>query len=67
MKNVSFIAADNDIIINEATIRWVKKMNECLEVCSKHGGCYIGRETIRICKINNPQSYEKLEKYFVAK
>ena len=64
MPPVLFIAADNDIIINQATIRWVKKMNDCLEVCSKQSGCTLEKETIRICKINNPDSYNQLNKYF---
>ena len=58
-----FIKADNDIIINMNCIRWVKKMDECLQICSKSDGCRI-ENTHKICKINNADSYNRLEKYF---
>jgi len=64
MENISFIKGDNNVIINQAAIRWVKKMNECLEVCCKQDGCLLEKETMRICKINSPQSYDKLNKHF---
>lgn len=59
-----FLKADNNIVINEASIRWVKKMNECLEVCSKQDGCLAGGNTHKVCKENSPISYNKLNKYF---
>ena len=37
--SVSYIKADNNIIINEKCIAWVKKMEDCLEVCAKTTGC----------------------------
>ena len=36
-----FLKADDNRIINENCIRWVKKMNDCLEVCMKTTGCSI--------------------------
>lgn len=59
----SYIKTDDNVIVNEKYIRWVKKMSECLEVCSKMNGCEKGN-THQICKINSPDSYEKLNKYF---
>jgi hypothetical protein len=44
-----------------------KKMNDCLEVCIKVRGCTMngkGGDTHKICKINNPDSYNKLNKHF---
>jgi hypothetical protein len=59
--NVSYIKTDNNKIINETHIRWVKKLNNCLEVCTKSTGCNIRNgDTHRICKLNTPDSYEKL-------
>jgi len=59
--NVSYLKTDNNTIINETHIRWVKKMNNCLEVCSKSTGCSInGGDTHRICKLNSSDSYDKL-------
>jgi hypothetical protein len=59
----TYIKADDNIIINEACIRWVKKISECLEVCSKITGC-AKNDTHTICKLNNQNSYNKLNKYF---
>jgi len=37
----SYIKTDNNTIINETCITWVKKMNDCLEICAKSSGCYV--------------------------
>jgi hypothetical protein len=67
-KNPStFLKTDENNIINETQIRWVKKMNECLEVCTKANGCVSDakhNDTHTICKINNPDSYQRLNQYF---
>jgi hypothetical protein len=39
-------------------------MNECLEVCIKTSGCSLGKDTLKICKINTPDSYGKLNQHF---
>ena len=40
-------------------------MNDCLEVCVKTDGCSIrSGDTHKICKFNNPYSYNKLNKHF---
>lgn len=69
---VSFIKTDDNIIINETCIRWVKKMNDCLEVCAKSSGCVsdtttMFRNTHRICKENSPVSFKKLNAHFEEK
>ena len=53
----------DDSVINEKTIRWVKKMNNCLYVCNKGNGCSL-RDTHKICKFNSLNSYNKLNKLF---
>jgi hypothetical protein len=62
----SYIKADDNKIINEKSIKWVKKISECLKVCTKSTGCDVtrGDTTHQICKINNLDSYNKLNKYF---
>jgi hypothetical protein len=60
----NYIKADDNTIINEKCIRWVKKMSECLEVCSVSTGCNVKYNTLKICKVNNLDSYNKLNKYF---
>jgi hypothetical protein len=59
-----WIKTDNNCLINEKFIRWVKKMNDCLEVCVKSDGCSIGSSTHKICKINSPDSYRHLNQHF---
>jgi hypothetical protein len=40
-------------------------MSDCLEVCIKSTGCNVKNgDTHKICKINNPDSYNKLNKHF---
>ena len=42
-----------------------KKIDECLYICTKSTGCgdYNG-STHKLCKINHPDSYNKLNKHF---
>jgi hypothetical protein len=61
--NPLFIKADNNCIINIHCIRWVKKMEECLQICSKSDGCSI-ENTHKLCKINNLESYKRLNRNF---
>ena len=59
-----YLKTDNNKIINEKAIKWVKKINNCLEVCTKSVGCG-NFDTHRICKENNYHSYIKLNNHFV--
>jgi len=59
-----YLKTDDNKIINENCIRWVQKMSDCLEVCSKPTGCHMGTDTHKICKVNNLDSYNKLNKHF---
>jgi hypothetical protein len=61
--DISYIKTDENIIINEKAIRWVRKMEDCLYVCTKQTGCTF-MDTIKICKVNNIDSYNKLNKHF---
>ena len=63
VKKVQFIKIDNDKILDMNSIKWVKKINDCMEICTKGNGCYIG-DTHKLCKANNPESYDKLNKFF---
>lgn len=63
----SFIKIDNNTILNIKYIRWVKKMDECLEICSKMDGCSNykkHKDTHTLCKINNADSYNEFIKFF---
>ena len=63
VKQNTYIKTDNNKIINETCIKWVRKIDECMEICTKGDGCYIG-DTHKICKINNAESYERINKHF---
>jgi hypothetical protein len=66
LEEQQFIKTDDNRIINKKCIRWVKKMNECLAVCTKLSGCDMVHysDTHKICKINSPESYNKLNLFF---
>jgi len=61
--NIRFLKTDDNKVINEKQIRWIKKISECLEVCTKSNGCSV-YDTHKICKLNSLSSYNKLNKYF---
>ena len=61
----NYIRVDDNKIINEKCIKWIKKIDDCLHVCSKKDGCDIKNGgTHKICKTNNLDSYNKLVKHF---
>jgi hypothetical protein len=60
---IIYVKMDDNKVINEKCIKWIKKMDECLLVCTKSNGCY-HKDTHRVCKINNEDSYDKLNKHF---
>ena len=65
MEQISYIKTDDNKVINERQIRWIKKLNECLEICTKSNGCtLLGGNTHRVCKINSYESYTKLNRHF---
>jgi hypothetical protein len=60
-----YLKTDDNKIINEKSIKWVKKMGNCLAVCTKSVGCSTENGgTHQICKLNNLDSYNKLNKHF---
>ena len=64
----TYIKMNDNKLINEACIRWVKKMDQCLEICIKSNGCglYINglRDTHLLCRDSNPSDFDKLNKFF---
>ena len=36
-----YIKTDDNKVINKKYIRWVKKMGDCMEVCTKSNGCVL--------------------------
>jgi hypothetical protein len=64
MEKSYFIKADDNKVINAKAIVWIKKMDDCLEVCNKINGCELETGTNKICKFNTPDSYNKLNVLF---
>ena len=61
--NKNFIKADGNTMINIKYIRWVKKIDECLQICTKSNGC--DKYSIHdLCKYSNYDNYIKLNKLF---
>jgi len=62
---LAFIKTDANKHLNEHHIKWIKPHNDCIEVCMKYDGC-IGNfiDTHKISKLYNPDSYNKLKKYY---
>ena len=63
INSISYIQTDHSMILNEACIRWVRKLGDCLEVCTKIDGCN-STNTHQVCKLNSPDSYNKLNSHF---
>ena len=59
-----YLKTDNNKVINEKSIVWIQKINDCLEVCTKSDGCVPKKTTHRICKLYTPDSYNKLNSLF---
>jgi hypothetical protein len=59
----SYIKTDDNIIINEKCIKWVKKIDECLLISIKSSPRN-NNNTHSICKIYTPYSYNKLNRHF---
>lgn len=59
-----FILCDGDRLINTNHIRWIQRMYETMEICTKHTGCTLGKDTIKVSKLLNPQSYSRLNVMF---
>lgn len=58
-----FIKTDGNKVTNIKMIRWMKKMDDCIHICSITTGC--NEDNLhRVCKVNNNDSYDKLNKYF---
>jgi hypothetical protein len=64
-KREIYVKTDDDRILNIKSIKWIKKIEDCLELCTKKIDCSDNKSnTHKICKSNNIDSYKKLNKYF---
>ena len=59
----TFIKATGNKAINLKFIRWIKKMDDCIYICSMMNGCD-DHNLHKVCKFDNNDSYNKLNKHF---
>jgi len=59
-----YIKTDDNKVLNEKYITWIKKIGDCMEVCMKIDGCVLKTSTHTICKLYNLDSYNKLNRKF---
>ena len=55
----NYIRVEGQKYINLKLIHWIKQIDECYSICTKSTGCS-DDETHKICKLNNPTSYNKI-------
>ena len=61
----SYIKSDDNKLINEQCIRWIKKANDCYVICDNLNGCKEKQKDIhKVCKLENPDNYNKLNQWF---
>lgn len=59
-----FVKTDGDKIVSVKHIQWIKKMDECMELCTTSKMCFTRgpfKNTHSVCKSVNPRSYKQLE------
>ena len=60
---VNYIKMDNNTLVNESAIRWVRKIDECMKICTRSDGCSL-KNTHSLCKNTNADSYNYLQRFF---
>lgn len=59
----TYLKVQEDHLINEKYIKWLRKYDECVFVCNKPDGC-MWSDTYKVCKGSNPTTYDKLNRLF---
>lgn len=60
---ISYLKISEKTLINEAHIHWIKRYNNCLEICTKSTGCGL-HDTHTFCREYNKLAYDKLTKHY---
>lgn len=55
-----YIHIEDNVVLNTKYIRWLKKIDECIHICSRSSGCYLSVQTHKVCKYSNPEMYKQL-------
>jgi len=61
-----YIKVEGNKYVNPKFIRWIHQTNECYKICSKSDGC-ASNQTLRVCKFDNPTSYNKIDELLINK
>lgn len=59
-----YVKTDNNLLLSSAHIKWVKQMDECMEICADMHYCTAKgpfKNTYSVCKVLNPKSYKNLK------
>ena len=59
--NPTYIKVTNDKLINQQSITWIRRIEECIYICAKSDGCDLEKSTH---KIDNPSGYNRVNKLF---
>jgi hypothetical protein len=60
----AYVKTDDNKVLNVKAITWIRKMSDCLDVCTRTIGCQLEKDTHKICKFHTPDSYNKLNALF---
>jgi hypothetical protein len=59
-----FLCTDDDIAVNENNIVWVKRIRNCMHICTNTNGCIVKKNTHPVCQDFQPESFARLENLF---
>lgn len=62
--NPSYIKVTNDKLINQQSITWIRRIEECMYICTRTDGCDLEKTSHKICKFDNPSGYNRVNRLF---
>lgn len=64
-RNTDFIKFNDDLVLNKKYIRWIKKVHDCMYICTKSDGCNNWSSHV-ICSSNENQKkdFDKINQIF---
>lgn len=62
--NPPYIKVSNDKLINQNAITWIRRIEECMYICTRSDGCDLVKSTHKICKFDNPTGYNRVDNLF---
>ena len=62
--NLPYIKVTNDKLINQNAITWIRRIEECMHICTRTDGCDVEKTSHKICKYDNPTGYNRVNTLF---